>query len=88
MRVFIPSTGGEFSGKSRREVVLVRVKVRCRCIQVAICCGKCVLELDAGIYCISEGTEGIWSHGQIGSGASVKSVPHVSNNAFELQHIV
>ncbi len=49
---------------------------------------ECVLELDRGMYCISEGTEGIWYRGQVGSRASVKSVPCVSNNAFELQRIV
>lgn len=40
------------------------------------------------MYCISEEAEGIWYRGQIGPRASVKSVPRVSNNAFELQRIV
>lgn len=56
------------------------------CTQVVICCRKS--ELDRGMYCISEGTESIWYSGQVESRASVKSVPRVSNNAFELQHIV
>lgn len=42
MPVFIPPTGGVFNGKWRRGVVLVRVKVHCKCTQVVICCRKSV----------------------------------------------
>lgn len=47
-----------------------------------------MLELDRRMYCITEGAEGIWHCGQVGSRGSAEIVPHVSNNAVELQRIV
>lgn len=80
----------EYSSESGgEEVLLVRVEVRCKCTQVVICCRKSARWNWTEACTVSLG--GVKAFGivvRFGSSASAKSVPRVTNNASELQHIV
>lgn len=85
MPVFIPPTGGVFIGKWRGR----SAPGESRSTQVVICCRKSARWNWTEPCTVSLG--GVKAFGivvRFGSSASAKSVPRVTNNASELQHIV